>query len=100
MKILFWNASTAKHYLNGIKGDWTETWQRVNDPPVTHPHDPAFLDALSLNAFALPLLQKYARLRNTNDGRLFKNKHSLDAFHPHAQNHVDVEAKCVRSQQT
>jgi hypothetical protein len=40
----------------------------------------------------LSLFFKYAPFRNANDGRRFTNKPSLDAFHLHAQNRVDVDA--------
>jgi len=63
-----------------------ETWHRD-----IHPPSPTLLfDTLSLNL--LTPFFKYAPFRNTNDGRRFTNEHSLDAFHPLAQNRVDVEA--------
>lgn len=91
VKILFRNASTAKDCVDGIEGDWKETWHRDIHPPSPTLR---FFDTLSLDALTLFffILKKYAPVRNTNDGRRFTNKHSLDAFHPRAQNRVDAEA--------
>jgi hypothetical protein len=88
---LFWNASTAKNCVDGIEGDWKETWHRDIHPPSPTLR---FFDNLSLYLciYSLSLFSNTRPSVNTNDGRRFTNELSLDAFHPHAQNRVDVEA--------
>lgn len=82
VKILFWNASTAKNRVDGIEGDWKNLENSPGHLPTLT--DPAFFDTLSL--YVLTMFFIYAPFRNTNDGRRFTNEHSLDAFQPRAQN--------------